>query len=139
MRRIRGWWGDCPDRCQSVLRWGIPLLGVLILVALDWWRYRLSGVATPDEARTLFLLVGSALLLAAAFKLILTTKWTVQDVGWVVAMIGVGGLFVRILGRWGRQPVGENERDAIQASLDVGAILLLIGLAMLAWSRWRQR
>jgi len=118
-------------------------MGSLVLVALDWWRYHLAGVASSAEGRALLLRVGVALGLALALKLALTRRWSVQDVGIAWVLVGVAGLAIRLMARWGPQPASEWERDLIQSALDVGSVVLLIGLLALTLARltswWRDR
>lgn len=135
MSRIRAWWASRSPRQRAWLRWGGPMAGSAALAALDWLRYHRAGVAGMDEARQLLLRVGVALLLAAIVKLGFTRRWTFADIGIVWVLAGVAGLIIRVVVGRGPQPMAEWERDIIQAALDIGTLLLLIGLALLAPAR----
>jgi hypothetical protein len=74
-------------------------------------------------------------LLAAVVMLIGARKWRVQGLGLLAFLFGVGDFFVRLIGQWGPQPVGERERDLVQALLDVGGVGLFLGL--LIWFTFR--
>lgn len=130
MRRTGRWWDRQPPRRQAVVRWGGPLLMAALVVGADWlWRHH-QGVVAPRTARALLLRVGTVLAIAALVKLVFARRWPLQDLGHLLVILGVAGLFVRVIGRWGPQPVHEWERDLIQALLDVGAVTLLAGLVL---------
>lgn len=105
------------------------------VVALDWlWRDH-EGVATPAEGRRTLLRAGIACAVAVAVMLAGYRRWPVQGLGLLGTLIGFAGLCVRVLARWGPQPVTEPERDLIHAFLDVGPPTLVLGLAIWIVSR----
>ena len=136
---IRSRWDAMPERRRVLLRWGLPLLGLGVLIALDWWHLQQQGIATPRTGRQLLGRVGIASAVSALVMMIGVRRWPIQSLGLFSMLIGLAGLFVRLSARIGPQPVGERERDAIQAALDVGSILLLAGLIIWAVSRLRGR
>jgi hypothetical protein len=112
----------------------LPILLVAILIGLDWVRHHYEGVVAPTTGRTLLFRVGVVVVVAAITKLLLTRRWTLQDLGFVSILLGVGGFLIRILYRLGPQPVPEWERDLMQSMLEVGLVLMILGLFLLFFS-----
>jgi len=139
MNGMREWWDGLTNRQRAVLRWSLPLIAVALLVLLDWWRYHLAGVATVQEGRKLLERTGYILVLAVVLKLVLTRQWPPADLGWVYTIAGVAGLLIRVLGGGGYARTSETERDMIQAVLDVGSFVLLVGLILLGIRRFVPR
>ena len=138
MLRIQGWYKRRTSQQLTWIRWGTPLLIALILVQFDWIYRHTQGVATREVAQSLFYRLGITLTFVVVLKTGLTRGWTVQDVGIVVTLVGIIGLFIRLLAQWGPQPVQEWERDYIHAFLDVGVILLFFGIFLTSIARVRR-
>lgn len=146
MTRIRQWYRTRGRRTRGLIRWAAPLIVVLLIVQVDWLWHRHEGVASLAEGRQLLLRVGAILAAAIAVKILFTRDWLGQDLGSVLTILGTAGLLVRIIGRWGPQPVPEWERDYIQSFLDVGAVVLLLSTVLYvivrivrSIARWRNR
>lgn len=122
------WWDALPPRRQALIRWAGPLLALAVVITLDWWRLQTKGVATGETTRELLGRVGYTAAACVAVMLLGVRRWPLQSLGLLSLLVGLAGLCVRIVARWGPQPVGERERDLIQAALNVGSIVLLIGL-----------
>jgi hypothetical protein len=138
MIAIRVWYRRRTRRQRALIRWGGPLLLALVVVQADWLYRHYSGVASVQTGRSLLIRVGALLAVSMVVKLALTRGWTVQDVGIVLTIFGSAGLMVRIIGRWGPQPVSEPERDYIHSLLEVGGTILLGGIVLVAVSRVRR-
>lgn len=136
---MRRWWLRQSQRRQRWIRWGGPLLALVLLLALDWWHLQREGVASVDTARGLLRRVGVTCGVSAIVMLAGVRRWPLQSLGLFSMLLGIAGLFVRVIAKWGPQPVPERERDLIQASLDVGSIVLLLGLVIWGISRLRGR
>ena len=139
MKRLQRWWVAQSERRQAVMRWGLPLLGVSILVALVWAYHHAQGVATRDQARDLLARVGFVCLLSAVVMLIGTRKWRIQGLGLMLQLLGEAGFYVRAVDRLGPWPLYEWERDLYQSLLDVGSVLLALGLVVWFLSRRRRK
>jgi hypothetical protein len=142
MTRTRRFWDRRTARQRAFLRWAAPLAGSALLALPLWWWHHAQGPTTPEEGRLLLGRVGAVLLLVAALIVVGTRTWSplVLALTWLSA--GVGGVFVRLVWRRGPQPVGEAERDAMQAALEVGVGVALVGIvawiALLAMGRRRR-
>lgn len=110
--------------------WWLPLTIFALVVAVDWVRLHEAGVATQAEARHLFLLISVAVTGSLVIKIVFSRAWPLQELGHLGVLAGLVGLALRVLGRYGPQPVSEHERDIIQALLDVGAVALLLGMIL---------
>lgn len=137
-RASREWWERRAPRTRAALRWGLPLLAAALAVLADWLYRRAQGVASRAEGQTLLFRVGVVFAVCAVVKVGFTRRWTVQDLGMAITKIGTAGLCVRALGRRGPQPMAEWERDLIQSLLEVGGLILLIGLVLWAIASRRQ-
>lgn len=126
--RARSWWVRRSPQTRAWLRWGLPLLALLALsVPFYVWHWH-AGVAKPGEGRALLTRVGFVCALCCLVLLIGQRRWDVRALGILALLGGIAGLFLRVIGRRGPQPVGEPERDLIQTALDVGSAVLFVGL-----------
>lgn len=121
---------------SPVTRYLLPLVLLCLVVGLDWLRLHVNGIATREEARHLFTRIGVVAALAAIVMVAGARRWRVQGIGLLTFLVGCAGLFARVLGQWGPQPTDEWERDLYQATLDVGGVLLFVGLVLWLLARW---
>jgi hypothetical protein len=137
-RALRWYYRQSPNR-RATIRWWVPLLLGLVLVQLDWVYRHSSGVASQGTARALLTRVGIVLIISMCLKAALTRVWTLQDLGKVLTLIGVGGLFIFLFARQGPQPTPEWARDYIHALLEVGSTMIILGLILHLIARLRLR
>lgn len=135
IRRVCDWWEALPGRRQGLIRWAGPLVALAVVIGIDWWRLQRQGVISPETTRELFGRVGYTAAGCVVVMALGVRRWPLQSLGLFAFLIGIAGLCVRLVARWGPQPVGEREKDLIQAALNVGSITLLIGLVIWAIGR----
>jgi hypothetical protein len=114
-----------------------PAIGVLVTVALTALYYRMGD--DPGHDRFSAGLIALSFGIAAIIILWFTEHWSWRAVGVMIAMTGTAITYALV---WG----GANDllaanptltRAILRASLDVGGVLLLVGLA--SWLAERRR
>ena len=126
---LRTRWEAMTNRQRDWIARTWPLFASGLLVAADWiWRQS-EGVVEPGSptSRRLLFRVGVAFVLWAVIKILFTRRWTFDGIGAVWALLGVAGAFIRVAAGWGPTP-DEWERDLIQSAMDVGGVIMLLGL-----------
>ena len=136
---LRQHWERQPPNRQAWLRWSLPLAALALLIGADWWHLQRAGVASTATVRELLGRVGYTCAISAVVMVLGVRRWPLQSLGLFGLLMGLAGLFLRVIARMGPQPVGERERDLIQAALDIGSIVLLVGLIVWGIGRVRGR
>ena len=116
-----------------------PVLGLLVTGLLAMANYAIGDDPRHDQFSAGIITVSFGI--AALVILIFTERWSWRAVGVMIAMAGTSTVYGLILARsWGlvaSEPLVT--RSILRASLDVGGVLLFVGLLMWAVERRRGR
>lgn len=123
---------------KALLNWLLPLLamaGTVVAVYLVWFERHLSTARTDGE---LLLFVGGCYVVADAFLLGYTRRWTLRELGQVTTYAADAALYTGLgsagLGwRW----LSADGLNAVRSGFAVGGAALVIGLVWYAWESRR--
>ena len=116
-----------------------PITGLLVTatLALALVNHQLGDDLRHDQFSAGIITVSFGI--AALVILVFTERWSWRAVGVMIAMAGTSTVYGLILARSLGLMASDQlvTRSILRASLDVGGVLLLIGLVMWALERWR--
>lgn len=111
------------------VRWAWPLTAVALTVYAVWRAFLHVDFSRNDDA-VLLAFIGSAFLVAVAFLVVFTRRWTLRALGQVIAYLADAGLYLgAALPQLGvRRPLTPGDVTLLRAGFAVSGTFLVVGL-----------